>query len=815
MGLGSLFSKAIAKQAVKAADEVVPVPSLVQPRRVIAEEVIPTTPIQQREPLATRINPERREPVVPAPEPIQPRVDTGNDLGTEPELIAKEGKNAFEALNITPEKTEQWKKVNRVKQRSSLLPEIEEAAEKLYNKQITSDEFQTLSKEKQPIKSFEKVPEMPSFEDIANALSEKQVNAAGIVGVNLKLKEGTKVASRLDIPAYNNFDTWIVSLHDGTKKAGKVIGYAKTAVLKNVVFDTDSKVALDIARRKQLSTGERMGKATIARIYGDWIPHDPLKAKQYAEKVMKSDEWTQVGMNPYRASYFYDKATGLPVVSAEEVIQVGPLVLAKRAKTTTPKDPRFLVNPADPNSPTFNKGGMMKPSIPGFQDGGNAVEPTTGNEVPVGSLPNEVADDIPAKLSEGEFVLPADVVRFIGLERLMKLRDDAKEGLRRMSEIGQMGNAEDVGEKADDSFEEGEEGEEEEDNEGFESDIDDILSEIDSVEGQTEQAFAQGGVVGGAPWLTGFDLKKAPKNPVFDVRYYKHSDGRIMYVTFFNGKPMTPIPDGFSQTEAPVEQQVGKEAEAKKAEEQKQTQMPDVGGGIGADSGGAGVDVGAVSRGDESALATGTTVSSGAVKGAAAIGALMGIPGALAVAKNAENIANALSMASGKLAGQQNIDAVGKAFGFDTSTAEGKAAASSVIDSMSARAGSPLDQVSTSQGGRGGAAASAGASAASQASAIGLDSSAQGRASRDAANAVLAGADPTSAAQAAVDKEAAAVAQADYAESGAAGVGSGYGSDAGFGDGSGLGYKKGGLVSKPTKARKPLKKTKGKGLASR
>lgn len=482
--------------------------------------------------------------------------------------------------------------------------------------------------------------------------------------------------------------------------------------------------------------------------------------------------------------------------------------------------------------------GTDKPRIPGFQDGGTSVEPTTGNEVPVGSLPNEVADDIPARLSEGEFVLPADVVRFIGLERLMKLRDEAKEGLRRMAEVGQMGNAEDVGEKAEESFEE--EGEEEEEDTGkFESDIDEILSEVDSVEGQTEQAFAQGGVVGGAPWLTGFDLKRAPKNPVFDVRYYKHSDGRIMYVTFFNGKPMTPIPDGFTPTDKPVEQQVGKEAEAKKAEEQKQ--MPDVGGGIGAGDGGgagAGVDIGAVSKGDASALATGTTVSPGAVKGAAAIGALVGIPGALAFAKNAENIANALSMASGKMAGQQNIDAVGKAFGFDTSTVEGKAAASSVIDSMSARQGSPLDQESAATGGRGGMAAAAGASAASQAASIGLDSSAQGRASQSAANAVLAGANPSEAAQAAVDKEAASVAQADYAESGAAGAApsdgvtaidgvgmsgfdstgnigigdGGYGTGLGFGDGSGLGYKKGGLVSK---RQKPMKKPKGKGLAAR
>lgn len=476
---------------------------------------------------------------------------------------------------------------------------------------------------------------------------------------------------------------------------------------------------------------------------------------------------------------------------------------------------------------------IVKKRIPGFQDGGNAVEPTTGNDVPIGSLPNEVADDIPARLSEGEFVLPADVVRFIGLERLMKLRDEAKEGLRRMAEVGQMGNAEEVGEKAEESFEE--------DTEGFESDIDEIMSEVDSVEGQTEQAFAQGGSVGSQPWLTGFDLKRAPKNPVFDVRYYKHSDGRIMYVTFFNGKPMTPIPDGFTPTDKPVEQQVGKEAEKGAPE----TAAPATdSGGIGAGDGGgagAGIDIGAISKGDESALATGTNVSAGAVKaGAAALSLVTGLPFGLAtMGKSAQNIADFLSQQSGKMAGQQNIEAVGQAFGIDTSTTEGKAAASSIIDSMSARQGSPLDQESTATGGRGGMAAAAGASAASQASNIGLDASAQGRASQSAANAVLAGANPADAAQAAVDNEAAAAAQADYAESGAAGAapsggvtaidgvgmsgfdstgnfgvsGDGNSLGLGVGDGSSIGVMaKGGLVKK---RQKPMKKPKGKGLAAR
>jgi hypothetical protein len=68
----------------------------------------------------------------------------------------------------------------------------------------------------------------------------------------------------------------------------------------------------------------------------------------------------------------------------------------------------------------------------------------SGNDVPPGSTQEEVRDDIPAQLSEGEFVFPADVVRFIGLEKLMMIRQRAKAGLQRMEDMGQMGNSEEA-----------------------------------------------------------------------------------------------------------------------------------------------------------------------------------------------------------------------------------------------------------------------------------------------------------------------------------------------------------------------------------
>jgi hypothetical protein len=80
----------------------------------------------------------------------------------------------------------------------------------------------------------------------------------------------------------------------------------------------------------------------------------------------------------------------------------------------------------------------------GLKDEGGTVDPVSGNDVPPGSTQAEVRDDIPAQLSEGEFVFPADVVRYIGLENLMELRAKAKQGLARMEQMGQMGNADEA-----------------------------------------------------------------------------------------------------------------------------------------------------------------------------------------------------------------------------------------------------------------------------------------------------------------------------------------------------------------------------------
>ena len=93
---------------------------------------------------------------------------------------------------------------------------------------------------------------------------------------------------------------------------------------------------------------------------------------------------------------------------------------------------------------TYAQGGltsMNDQTQMAFALGGEAetVDPVSGNDVPPGSLPEEVRDDIDARLSEGEYVVPADVVRYFGVKFFEDLRSQAKMGLQQMDADGRIG----------------------------------------------------------------------------------------------------------------------------------------------------------------------------------------------------------------------------------------------------------------------------------------------------------------------------------------------------------------------------------------
>jgi hypothetical protein len=174
----------------------------------------------------------------------------------------------------------------------------------------------------------------------------------------------------------------------------------------------------------------------------------------------------------------------------------------------------------------FEDGGLL-------QEGGT-VDKESGNEVPTGSLKKEVRDDIPAQLSEGEFVFPADVVRFIGLQKLMELRQAAKEGLAKMESMGQMGNADEATE---------------EDTGEFETELDDILDEIESEsEGEDEEVKKPKGeqlklAVGGA-----VPPKPNPFAVPFSVERYSKEGEKDIFMPTFGDQTQAAIPEGFQKS---------------------------------------------------------------------------------------------------------------------------------------------------------------------------------------------------------------------------------------------------------------------------
>ena len=72
---------------------------------------------------------------------------------------------------------------------------------------------------------------------------------------------------------------------------------------------------------------------------------------------------------------------------------------------------------------------------------------------PPGATPEQVADDIPAMLSEGEYVLPANVVNFLGVKNIAEMHQSVLDEIQQMSDLGFVENVDANGEPEDDDDE--------------------------------------------------------------------------------------------------------------------------------------------------------------------------------------------------------------------------------------------------------------------------------------------------------------------------------------------------------------------------
>jgi len=239
-------------------------------------------------------------------------------------------------------------------QKRKQIPELANAAEDLSRNKISVDEYRNEVIKLMPIVPFKQVPEMTPLIDVIRSLNAGKIKeGVGVIGADIpKLSTGTEVGLRLDIPSYNFYDTWVVSIHEGLGTSGKSRAYSNTGWITDVIFNTKPETAYNIAIGNS--------KTTFARANGLWKDHTADEAFKKAQQYMDDPEWSQIGMNPYRFSYFYDKADGMPVVNADEVIQIGPLVLGKNVTKAKPTDKRFEIDLKDGRIFNFSTGGNVK-----------------------------------------------------------------------------------------------------------------------------------------------------------------------------------------------------------------------------------------------------------------------------------------------------------------------------------------------------------------------------------------------------------------------------------------------------------------------
>ena len=350
----------------------------------------------------------------------------GGNIRLKPKV--KEGTPTVEAAGLTDEAIEKWRKENATKEdfRKSLKgrnEKLQEAAAGVEEGRVFTSTYRKLADDLRPIRKVTEVPKPATFVEAVSALNAGK-RKKPMIGLNASIPDGDVVTARLDIDAYTDYDVWVPTL---THPELKTV-YKPAVVLDDVKFiqpeGREPKKALGVAKGG--------AKAPFAVMTGKYVEATDDEAYKLAQDVFDNPEFTQVGYDPTRRGFFYDRETGEAVVEADTVVQVGHLVLARNAKKM------------DAEAFSFSEGGMaleeqMSMNFGDVPDNTIGQDPVSGNDIPLGSTAENVRDDIPSMLSEGEIVVPADVVNFHGVKLFEDLRAEAKVGYAQMANDGRIG----------------------------------------------------------------------------------------------------------------------------------------------------------------------------------------------------------------------------------------------------------------------------------------------------------------------------------------------------------------------------------------
>jgi len=253
----------------------------------------------------------------------------GGEVGT--------GLDALSAITDAIKEAKATPPVNRIdmnfKDVTKRVPEVTDAFAKLTNGEIGHNEYEDLVNKYKPVTPFNFIPTPATREEAINSLRSNQKDLYGIPSQTLQ--EGHPVGLRLDIPAYRDYGTWVPTVHEQKSGfgAGPLIGHESVAHITDPTFGMSQEAAASIASGKP--------KGTIATIKGNWKPTIADEAVAKGQEYLNNPDWIQVGMDPERHSYFYDRTTMEPVTHAEEALQIGPLVLAKKPKYGKKEDFKY------------------------------------------------------------------------------------------------------------------------------------------------------------------------------------------------------------------------------------------------------------------------------------------------------------------------------------------------------------------------------------------------------------------------------------------------------------------------------------------
>lgn len=233
---------------------------------------------------------------------------------------------------------------------------VAQALEEYLKGNISQEERIRIMNQILPARKWNELPPNYTDEQIRNALmSNKQSKALA------PIPEGMQVGNRLDIPAYTQQGVYVDTTHGPD---GKAISYGRTGHLKDVEFSSkpNQAVRVGLGTKEQALTplGAEIGsaKSPFALIKGTHQGTSDDEVRRMIAEMMQDPNYTQIGMDPRRHSQFYDKSTGMPVFSAEEKLQSGPLIIApkKGLETTSWDDPRL--NLTDFPGKKYKKGGL-------------------------------------------------------------------------------------------------------------------------------------------------------------------------------------------------------------------------------------------------------------------------------------------------------------------------------------------------------------------------------------------------------------------------------------------------------------------------